>query len=196
MSRFTSSQFLGGFNGRVGFGDFLNSRKLTGKAVEVGTHRGEFAEQLLDRWVGKVLFCVDHWMPGYDNDPAAKGDRAADYSECVTRLRRFGRRVRIHRGTSPGVAREFVDGSLDFVYIDATHQYDSVVTDLAAWWPKVKSGGILGGHDFICPGERLGGWGQFIQPAVMDFSAKHAVPIWLVPDDPGMPWSYFFEKGR
>jgi hypothetical protein len=35
----------------------------------------------------------------------------------------------------------------DFVYIDGWHQYPAVKKDIEAWWPKVKSGGFLGGHD-------------------------------------------------
>jgi predicted O-methyltransferase YrrM len=46
----------------------------------------------------------------------------------------------------------FADGSLDMVYIDACHRYDDVLSDLERWWPKVKPGGILAGHDvFFLP---------------------------------------------
>ena len=40
------------------------------------------------------------------------------------------------------------DGSLDFVYIDGLHDFGSVKQDIAAWWPKVKVGGFIGGHDY------------------------------------------------
>lgn len=40
------------------------------------------------------------------------------------------------------------DGSQDFVFIDADHSYDAVKQDIAAWLPKVKAGGWIGGHDF------------------------------------------------
>ncbi|CAE8605628.1 unnamed protein product, partial [Polarella glacialis] len=38
--------------------------------------------------------------------------------------------------------------SLDMVFIDGDHRYESVLVDINAWWPKVKPGGILAGHDF------------------------------------------------
>jgi hypothetical protein len=40
------------------------------------------------------------------------------------------------------------DRSLDFVFIDAAHDYDNVKKDIIAWKPKVKLGGILAGHDY------------------------------------------------
>ena len=43
----------------------------------------------------------------------------------------------------------FSDESLDFVYIDANHAYDFVKQDIELWWPKVKKGGWLCGHDFL-----------------------------------------------
>ncbi len=40
------------------------------------------------------------------------------------------------------------DGILDLAFIDADHSYESVVGDIIAWLPKVRSGGILCGHDY------------------------------------------------
>lgn len=45
-------------------------------------------------------------------------------------------------------ANKYEDKSLDFVFIDADHTYESVSKDISAWLPKVKPGGIIAGHDF------------------------------------------------
>ena len=42
----------------------------------------------------------------------------------------------------------YKDESIDFVFIDANHVYEAVREDLKAWYPKVKSGGIIAGHDY------------------------------------------------
>eukprot|EP00929_Paragymnodinium_shiwhaense_P016947 TRINITY_DN125730_c0_g1_i1.p1 TRINITY_DN125730_c0_g1~~TRINITY_DN125730_c0_g1_i1.p1 ORF type:complete len:439 (+),score=80.14 TRINITY_DN125730_c0_g1_i1:85-1401(+) len=39
--------------------------------------------------------------------------------------------------------------SLDMVFIDGDHRFDSVQRDMLAWWPTLRPGGILAGHDFV-----------------------------------------------
>lgn len=51
------------------------------------------------------------------------------------------------KSLSVPAAAFFHDESVDSAFIDADHHYNAVVADLAAWWPKVKPGGILAGHD-------------------------------------------------
>lgn len=42
----------------------------------------------------------------------------------------------------------FADASLDWVHLDARHDHDSVVADIGAWLPKIKTGGWLSGDDY------------------------------------------------
>jgi predicted O-methyltransferase YrrM len=46
------------------------------------------------------------------------------------------------------------DKTIDLVFIDADHKYDSVRRDIDAWLPKVKKGGIICGHDYDNPAHR------------------------------------------
>jgi hypothetical protein len=52
------------------------------------------------------------------------------------------------RAYSYDVKHYFQDESIDFVYIDGEHTYKAVAQDIDDWWPKVKRGGILSGHDY------------------------------------------------
>ena len=52
------------------------------------------------------------------------------------------------KGCSWEAAAQFEDDSVDFVFIDADHTYDSVKKDIEAWLPKVKKGGCISGHDY------------------------------------------------
>lgn len=44
----------------------------------------------------------------------------------------------------------YQDRSLDFVFLDAAHDYKNVKEDILSWYPKVKVGGWLAGHDYFC----------------------------------------------
>ena len=49
---------------------------------------------------------------------------------------------------SEQAADQVMDESLDFVFIDAQHDYHSVINDIGLWAPKVKPGGLISGHDY------------------------------------------------
>jgi predicted O-methyltransferase YrrM len=68
-------------------------------------------------------------------------------ANAVGRLARYN--CEIIRKTSMDAVKDFVDNSLDFVYIDGNHKFEYVVNDLAEWSKKVRPGGIVSGHDWI-----------------------------------------------
>jgi hypothetical protein len=182
------------FVGRDNFGEFLNRQGLKGHAVEVGTHRGAFAHCLLSHWKGKRLFCIDPWLSGYDdNDPASRSDRDDDYRAAIETLSTFGERAVITRKLSADAVTDFYDDSLHFVYIDGNHQPEFVRLDLEVWWPKLGMGGLLAGHDVVCP-PPADEWGWSIQPAVLSFASMVTRTVYLVTEDPPAPWSYYMVK--
>jgi hypothetical protein len=56
--------------------------------------------------------------------------------------------VEIIRASSTGAAVSFEDESIDIVFIDARHDYQSCKNDILTWLPKVKRGGVLSGHNY------------------------------------------------
>jgi predicted O-methyltransferase YrrM len=56
--------------------------------------------------------------------------------------------VKLIKGYSLEEVKNYKDNSIDFCFIDASHEYADVKLDIEAWLPKVKSGGILAGHDY------------------------------------------------
>lgn len=190
------------------FGRFLNERDLKGEAVEIGSHRGESAAQLLSCWNGKKLWCVDPWanLPGYEAQSklliegwGGEGDRERDYSLAVERLKRWvPERCELLRETSLEALRRFADGSLDFVFVDGDHRRVHVLHDLEGWWPKLRKGGILAGHDWVQPGEKHR-WAEEIQEALTEFLRGFDVigkvqDVELIIEEGGLPWSYYMEK--
>lgn len=170
-------------------------------AVEVGTHRGQWAAAFMAGWGGNLV-CVDPWAnpSGYEEQAkllATIGgdgvDRDADLEEAKAALAGYGSRVAFVRETSQVAVAKFADFSLDLVHIDGDHTFPAVRADLRSWWPKLRCGGVLAGHDWLCPEEEDGGWGTYIQPAVADFADEWGLDVHLVVETPA-PWSFYLVK--
>jgi hypothetical protein len=132
----------------------LNRRGLVGVGAEVGVRVGRFSEMLLTRWTGARLLSIDPWQSApadeyVDHNNVEQAVQEDYHRRTVTRLARFGARSEVLRLTSLEAAEHTDDRTLDFVYIDARHDYDSVREDLHAWFPKLRPGGILAGHDYF-----------------------------------------------
>lgn len=141
----------------------LNELKLTGqRGAEVGTQRGHFAQTIRSVWRGIRLHCVDPWqnLSAYaDTGNVSDAQHMAFMKEAHNRLDGVSQhpyKFVLHQCTSLDMARSYTaageDGTFEFVYIDADHSYASVKADLEAWFPLVKPGGVMAGHDYILDG--------------------------------------------
>jgi hypothetical protein len=128
----------------------INFLGLRGIFVEVGTFRGNFAEQICRFTQCEKLYYVDPYR-SYDDfrDRINDLDLGAIFETTKKRLSPFGDRVSFLRDFSEKGADAFAAGILDLVYIDANHQREFVTGDLIAWYPKVRSGGLLCGDDVV-----------------------------------------------
>jgi hypothetical protein len=121
------------------------------KGVEVGTDQGLYAEVLLKDNPNLELFCVDPWTPdAYEEGKSGVVEDTkyfnARYDETKERLLPYN--AHLVRKTSMEALDQFEDGSLDFVYIDANHDFLNFTMDLHYWMKKVRPGGIISGHDY------------------------------------------------
>ncbi len=113
--------------------------------AEVGVAQGWHAETICKENPGVKLFAVDIWEPyqGYNEYT----DRINNYfNQAKERLAPYN--VEIVKKFSSDAAKDFKDGSLDFVYIDAAHDFKNVAIDICDWAKKVRPGGIVFGHDY------------------------------------------------
>ncbi len=118
------------------------------RCVELGTWRGASAiamARVLRKWGGRLI-CIDTFAAGPDGPPVM-------LDECVANLRRAGVSdvVDVIVGRSAEVGSAWADGPVAFCYVDADHTFESVTADLAAWWPRVRLGGIIAGDDYQNP---------------------------------------------
>lgn len=158
--------------------------------AEVGVFYGHTSEALLRERSDLMLWMVDPWKP-YDGKSTIGGqspeqlERAMQHAVWWTDFasdRRF-----VLREASPSAARRFADGSLDFVFIDGNHLYEAVCADLFAWWPKIRSGGVMTGHDYGTGRDAEGLWG--VRRAVDEFASHHQREVTL-----GLDGTWCLEK--
>lgn len=81
--------------------------------------------------------------------------------------------VNVRLGDSLSLAKTYADASLDFIFIDDDHSTGHVLKELSVWWPKLKPGGMLAGHDIQWPSvaKALKPWGELAGVAVKSVSA-------------------------
>ncbi len=132
------------------------AKSFKGIGVEIGVERGHFSKVIL-QYCDK-LYAIDAWQTYSKYREHVTQERLdAFYEETKERLKNFN--CEIIRKFSSEAVKDFEDESLDFVYIDANHSYESVKEDIELWKPKVKIGGILAGHDYMNVPKREGIYG-------------------------------------
>jgi hypothetical protein len=140
---------LGSGRARELIGRILD-RKIVG--AEVGVLRGSTSRSLLQFCPNLTLHMVDAWGSVAYQDTSDKAGKIKDwgpiYRDAVKVREQYADRAHIHAMTSELASRQFKDRSLDFVFIDAQHDYKSVSRDISYWLPKVKPGGFISGHDY------------------------------------------------
>jgi hypothetical protein len=154
-----------------------------GHFVEVGAWLGHstcYMASLIKDYKSDIRFdVVDHFLGNSDN---------AYQQEIVKKCggsiyKQFERNMKerdcweyiavVHVIDSISASQTYPDNSLDFVYLDASHDYESVSLDIKKWYPKIKIGGIMGGDDY---NSRLGvkeAVGEFFDLKRVRFSGAH-----------------------
>lgn len=127
----------------------LTNNNLNGIGVEIGVFKGQFSKHILENWSGK-LYMVDPWRE-LDNyiDSSNHKNHPTAYLEAMNSIRGYEDRAFMIRALSTQAVDLFEDESLDFIYIDGNHTYESVKEDMELWFPKLKKGGLFAGHDYL-----------------------------------------------
>jgi hypothetical protein len=135
----------------------LDEVGISGKTcAEIGTHKGQFAAEIYRRNPGE-LWLIDPWVNQSANlypDDLANVPQDEQDNHYYSVLSQFGSDPRVH------IVRDFSffakdlvpDEYFDFVYVDAIHTFESCLCDIVSWFPKVKKGGWICGHDYNLPG--------------------------------------------
>jgi predicted O-methyltransferase YrrM len=153
--------------------------------VELGVWMGRSTCYLGETIVGSgkpiSLTCIDNFKGSPEHVKKISEDLASGETleslfraNLVPVATQLGDRFRVIVGDSAESASLFADGSVDAVWIDACHETFAVRRDIAAWWPKLKPSGYMGGDDFS--------W-DTVEKAV-----REAFPSFEVGHTDGYPW--------
>ncbi|KAJ3185971.1 hypothetical protein HDU85_000885 [Gaertneriomyces sp. JEL0708] len=123
--------------------------------IELGVQLGLFSESTLKKWPScEQYILVDVWahQENYvDGANVSNEKQEAKYRETLKRLSPWKNITRVMRmytnDAHPILADQGVQA--DYVYVDARHDYCGTLDDIKNYWPLLRPGGIMAGHDFI-----------------------------------------------
>ncbi len=176
---------LKGIGRHSGFKDVL--RELNVKTgAEIGTRLGRYARELCSAIPNLKLYCIDPWKvyPGYV-EISDQASMERQFESTKKTLAPYN--CEIIREESMVAVKRFAPASLDFVFIDANHEYTHVRNDITRWTKKVRPGGIIFGHDYA-PDH------QGVMRAVHEYVRKNSINPWFVLHVNGQTDCFMFVK--
>jgi len=125
-----------------------NAHDLIG--AEIGVSAGINAESIIETLPVKLLYLVDPYEEDIETQEYQKPqlNQSRIEEEAHKRMLRFDKRVKFIKKRSDDAVDDLPD-DMDFCYIDGNHSYEFVRNDIKNYFPKIRPGGVLGGHDFF-----------------------------------------------
>ena len=142
------------------------------KGIEIGCYEGVNATFLLETLPDLHLTGVDPYDAYIDWNGLDVDYSQGEYKlvrESIEKVNQRFTRFNIVERTSDDAVVEFEDESVDFVFVDGLHTYEQTLQDCINYLPKVKSGGIICGHDYNII--------SAVTRAVNEFSAILSKPV-------------------
>lgn len=164
------------------YSEIVKSASDNSHFVEVGTWKGTSAAFMAVEIINsgkKIKFdCVDTWEGSIEHAEYDCVKNKTLFEEFLKNIEPVKNYINPVKLPSSEAVKKYEDKSLDFVFIDAAHDYENVFLDVSNWYGKIKSGGILSGHDCFYPP---------VNSAINDFWAK--LP------EPKSPIKYYHTQG-
>lgn len=145
--------------------------------AEIGVRRGTYSKILCEANPKLNLVCVDPWIPYAE---AGLKRQNKYYKIAKNTLSQY--KTQICKKTSIEAVNLFEDNVLDFVYIDAAHDFNNAILDIIHWEKKVKPGGILAGHDYF----HMPHSGVVL--AVNAYTRAHNIKYWYITSEQYPSW--------
>jgi len=144
--------------------------------AEIGVEAGVFSEILCKGNPDMKLYGIDAWTTYTGYREHVTESKLRDLHD-QTRERMRGYNFEDRKSFSNQVVKHFEDESLDFVYIDAAHDFVNVTHDISEWSKKVRKGGVVAGHDYR---RTKGGAVNHVKDVVQAWTYSHDIKPWYV----------------
>ena len=135
------------------------------KIAEIGVYKGRgtamWIIELLNKKIKFEYFAIDHYKGSDEHD-----NTVDYYAITQENLKDVLNHILLINNDSINESQKYPDEYFDIVYIDASHDYESVKQDIIHWLPKVKTGGVICGDDYI------DGWPGVVKAVNEIFAAK------------------------
>ncbi len=157
--------------------------------AEIGVERALYSEVILK--AGLFLYAIDAWTAykGY-REHVTQSKLDGFFEQTVQKLAPYN--CQIIRCFSMDALNLISDGSLDFVYIDAAHDFLHIANDIAEWTKKVRRGGIISGHDFNRNKKK--DYTCHVKDVVQAWAYSHNITPWFITRGDRRSPSWFWVK--
>lgn len=118
------------------------------KIIEIGVYKGRCTAMwnvfLINQNINYNYYAVDHFQGSTEHEK-----NVDYYNICKNNLVSILDNISLIKNDSESESKNYPDNFFDIIYVDASHDYESVIKDLDLWFPKLKKGGIMCGDDYV-----------------------------------------------
>ena len=182
------------------FKELHQRQTLVTDVAEIGVRAGKWTVACIEAFPTIARFiCVDPWDIYEERNKEGnihclgknwytKKKQEKTYQRFLENTKAYTGRLEVLRGFSKWASDQVEDGCLDLVYVDANHEEPYVEEDIRLWYPKLRAGGMLAGHDYDAPR----GWGvKLAVDRMFGPLAHNRGVVWWVWKDEVAPLSLF-----
>jgi hypothetical protein len=138
--------------------DLLELTPKNGVFVELGAYKGKSTSFIVTEIINRDKDINFYTIDTFEGDSGSNDNneilayKKVDVSKMFEEFSKNTKHIKEHFnvivGKSDESSNNFDDNSVDVIFIDAGHSYESVIKDIKSWLPKMKDGGVMSGHDY------------------------------------------------
>ena len=124
------------------------------KAIEIGSWKGEAAHMFMSSGIFDELHIIEPHSGHEAANEIFNETWESVKQDFKTNMRQF-KNVYHYQDFSYNISEQFIDNDFDFIYIDASHEYEDVKRDIQQYYSKLKHGCIMSGNDYYYENEGI-----------------------------------------